>query len=175
MKAEDTLRDAYVPNRRVRLASDVAGLCAVALLLGLLGTALTWDRHAALFDLASNSLDTVKLGTGYLAGPVLILVALPLVIGQQRQLALAHRFRLRLVLAALLWVIGIAILATKLAGLDGYQLQAGAYVTAGLLLVGLLATLAMWPSDLEMVRVSRKGSLPTGRLRTATGKAEGSS
>jgi hypothetical protein len=169
MNAEDTLRDAYVPNRRVRLGSDVAGLCAVALLLGLLGTAVTWNRHAALFDLASNPLDTVKLGTGYLAGPVLILLVLPLVIGQRRQLALTRRFRLRLVLAALLWVIGIAVLATKLAGLDGYQLQAGAYVTAGLLVVGLLATLAMWPSGLEIVRVNRKGD-----LRAAAGKPEAS-
>jgi len=165
MNVEDTLRDAYVPNRRVRLASDVAGLCAVALLLGLLGTALTWDRHAALFDLASTSLDTVKLGTGYLAGPALILVALPLVIGRQRQLALVQHYRQRLVLASLLWVVGIAILATKLAGLDGYQLQAGAYVTAGLLIVGLVATMAMWPSGLEIVRVNRKGSLRTAVAR----------
>jgi len=169
MTVEGTLRDAYVPNRRVRLASDVAGLCAVALLLGLLGTAVTWDRHAALFDLASNPLDTVKLGTGYLAGPILILVALPLVIGRQRQLALVQRYRLRLVIAALLWVAGIAILAAKLGGLDGYQLQAGAYVTAGLLLVGLLATVAMWPSGLETVRVNRQG-----QFRTAAGKPQGS-
>lgn len=153
----DGLRDAYEPNRRVRLASDVAGLCAAAILAGLIGTALTWNHHAALFDLASTPREAVKLGTGYLAGPVLILVTLPLVVGQPRQLALAHRYRLRLVLAVLLWLAGMAILAAKLAGLDGYQLQAGAYVTAGLLLVGLLATVAMWPTGLRTVQVNRKG------------------
>lgn len=157
----ELLREAYVPNRRVRLASDLAGLCAAAILLGLIGTALTWDRHAALFDLASSSRDTVKLGTGYLAGPVLILLALPLVVGRPLQLALVHRYRLRLTLAALLWVAGIAILAAKLAGLEDEQLQAGAYVTAGLLLVGLLATLAMWPRGLETVQVNRKGRVPS--------------
>lgn len=159
---EEMLRDAYVPNRRVRLASDIAALCAIAILLGLLGTALTWDRHAALFDLASNYRDTVKLGTGYLAGPILILVALPLVLGRSRQLALAEHYRLRLALAVLLWVVGAGILAAKLTGVDGYDLQAGAYVTAALLLVGLLATLAMWPSGLETVRVNRKGTPPAG-------------
>jgi hypothetical protein len=153
----EQLRDAYLPNRRVRLGSDVAALCAAALVAGLLGAGLTWWGRSALFDLADNELQVVKLGTGYFAGPMLILVTLPLVLGRARQVAIKRWFKQRLVLAALLWVVGLAVLATKLAGLDGYDIKAGAYVTAGLLVLGLLATLAMWPSGLAIVKVDRNG------------------
>ena len=47
---------------------------AAAVLVGLLGTALTWWERSALFDLAASSGDVVKMDTGYLAGPVAILV-----------------------------------------------------------------------------------------------------
>lgn len=152
------LRDAYVPNRRVRLASDVAGLCAVLLLVGLLGAGFTWWGRSDLFDLASNSLEAIKIDTGFLVGPVLILVALPLVIGRARQVALKRYFRARLAVAALLWLAGIAILVAKVAGLDdSYELEAGTYVSAGLMVLGLLSTLAMWPGDLPVVKVDRKG------------------
>lgn len=152
------LRDAYVPNRRVRLASDVAGICAVLLLIGLLGTAFTWWGPSDLFDLASNSLESVKIGTGFLVGPVLILVALPLVIGRARQVALKRYFRTRLAIAALLWLAGLLILIVKVASLDSsYTLEAGFYVSAGLLALGFLSTLAMWPGDLPVVQVDRKG------------------
>jgi hypothetical protein len=151
------LRDAYVPNRRVRLASDVAAICAVLLLVGLLGTALTWWGRSALFDLASNSLQVAKIDTGFLVGPMLILVTLPLVLGRARQLALTRLFRARLVLAAVLWAAGLAILIANVSGLDGYTIRAGTYVSGGLLVVGLVATLAMWPGNLPVVKVDRRG------------------
>jgi undecaprenyl pyrophosphate phosphatase UppP len=151
------LRDAYVPNRRVRLASDVAAICAVLLLVGLLGTALTWWGRSALFDLASNSLQVAKIDTGFLVGPMLILVTLPLVLGRARQLALTRLFRARLILAAVLWAAGLAILIANVSGLDGYTIRAGTYVSGGLLAVGLVATLAMWPGNLPVVKVDRRG------------------
>jgi predicted Na+-dependent transporter len=173
---EGQLREAYVPNRRVRLASDVAGICAALLLVGLLGTAFTWWGRSALFDLASNSREAVKIDTGFLVGPVLILVVLPLVIGRARQVVLKRRYRARLLLAALLWVAGLAILVAKVSGLDSsYDIEAGTYVSAGLMLLGLLATMAMWPSDLRIVHVDRKGLVrePTAaavpRERSLTG------
>lgn len=150
-------RAAYLPNRRVRLASDVATLCAVGVLIGLLGSALTWWDRSALFDLAQNSREVVKMGTGYLAGPILILVALPLVFGRARQVALKRWFRARLLLAAALWVLGIGVLVDRVSGLDGYTIGAGTYVTSGLLGLGLLATLAMWPANLPEVAVDRLG------------------
>lgn len=154
----NSLRDAYVPNRRVRLASDVAGICAALLLIGLLGTAFTWWGRSDLFDLASNSREAIKIDTGFLVGPILILVALPLVVGRSRQVALARLFKTRLAVAALLWTIGLALLVGRVAGLDDtYTLEAGFYVSAGLILLGLLATLAMWPRDLPVVQVDRKG------------------
>jgi hypothetical protein len=156
----DTLRDAYVPNRRVRLASDVAGICAALLLIGLLGTAFTWWGRSDLFDLASNSLESVKIDTGFLVGPILVLIALPLVLGRSRQVALTRYFRTRLVLASLLWLIGLGLLLGRIASLDGsYYLEAGFYVSAGLILIGLIATMAMWPRDLPVVKVDRKGQV----------------
>lgn len=152
------LREAYVPNRRVQLASDVTGLCAAMLLLGLLGTALTWWGHSALFDLAANSRGTVKIDPGFLVGPALILITLPLVIGRRRQLALKRYFRARLVVAALLWLAGLGLLIAKVSGLDSsYEIEAGTYVSGALIVLGLLSTLAMWPGDLPVVRVNRKG------------------
>jgi len=151
------LRDAYRPNRRVRLASDVATVCAVAILFGLLGTALTWWGRSALFDLASNSLEVVKLNTGFLAGPLAILVMLPLVFGRARQVALKRYYRERVAIAAALWLAGIVVLLVKVSGLDGYDLEAGTYVTGGLLGIGLTATLLMWPAGLAEVKVDRAG------------------
>jgi cytochrome bd-type quinol oxidase subunit 2 len=151
------LRDAYVPSRRVRVASDVAALCAVALLIGLLGSGITWWGRSELFDLASNSREAVKMGLGYLAGPLLILITLPLVLGRSRQVALRRYFRARLAAAALLWLVGLALLIAKVSGLDGYDVEAGTYVAAGLLCLGFCATVAMWPGDLPIVRVDRNG------------------
>lgn len=170
------MRDAYVPNRRVRLASDVAGICTALLLIGLLGSALTWWGRSALFDLAAGPGETVKIDPGFLVGPVLILIALPLVLGRARQLALKRYFRARLAIAALLWLAGLVALYARIAGLDSsYGIEAGTYVSAGLLLLGLASTLAMWPGDLEVVQVNQKGTVrePTAaagpRERSPTG------
>lgn len=164
---EAPLRDAYVPSRRVRVASDFAGVCAALLLVGLLGTARTWWGRSVLFDLASNSHETVKIGGGFLVGPALILIALPLVLGRSRQVALTRHFKTRLMVAALLWVAGLAALLVRVAGLDpSYELEAGTYVSAGLLLTGLVSTLAMWPGELPVVQVNRKGAV---REPTAAG------
>jgi len=157
MEGNGQLRDAYVPSHRVQLGSDVAGLCAVLLLIGLLGTALTWWGPSDLFDLASSSHGSIKINAGFLIGPILILVALPLVIGRSRQLALKQHFRERIAVAALLWVAGLIALLARVAGLDGYTLEAGTYVSAALMILGLLGTLAMWPRDLPVVRVDRRG------------------
>jgi hypothetical protein len=152
------LRDAFLPNRRVRLASDVASACALGILAGLLTTAFTWDERIPLFELASSPLETIKLGMGYLIGPLLILVSLPLVLGRSRQVALRRRFRTRLALAALLWVAGLVVLVAKVTGLDdAFAITAGTYVTATFLVVGLVATLAMWPTGLRVVKVDRAG------------------
>ena len=157
MAAPDQLREAYLPNRRVRLASDVAALCAAGLLIGLLGSGLTWWDRSALFDLASNSRQVVKLGLGYLVGPIAILAVLPLVFGRGRQLGLKHLFKARLLLAGALWVAGLIVLVAKVSNLDGYTIGAGTYVAAGLLVVGLLSTLAMWPTGLSLVKIDRQG------------------
>ena len=61
-------------------------------------------------------------------------------------------------LAALLWLAGLAILIAKVSALDGYTIEAGTYVTASLLVVGLLATLAMWPAGLRIVKIDRNGA-----------------
>jgi len=154
------LRDAYVPNDRVRLASDVAGLCAALLLIGLLGAAFTWWGRSDLFDLASNSLQAVKIDTSFLVGPALILIALPLVVGRSRQLALTRYFRARLLVAALLWLAGLGALLARVLALDAsYSPEAGFYVAAGLMLLGLFSTLAMWPGDLPVVKVDRNGAV----------------
>lgn len=155
--APGQLRDAYLPSRRVRFASDVTGLCAVALLIGLLGSGLTWWGRSDLFDLASNSRQVVKMGLGYLAGPVLILATLPLVLGRARQLALKRYYRARILAAACLWTAGLVLLVVKVSGLDGYDIEAGTYVAAGLLVLGLASTLAMWPGGMPVVRVDRNG------------------
>ena len=143
----------------MRWASDVATLCAVLLLIGLVGTAFTWWGRSSLFDLASSSLETVKIDPGFLVGPALILVLLPLVFGRSRQLALKRFFRARLLAAALLWSAGFVALLVKVESLDSsYTIEAGTYVSAALILVGLLATLAMWPRNLPVVQVNRNGT-----------------
>jgi hypothetical protein len=169
------LRDAYVPNRRVRLASDVAGLCAVLLLVGLLGAAFTWWGRSDFFDLASSSLESIKIDIGFLVGPILILVALPLVVGRRRQLALKRLFRTRIMVAAVLWLVGLGLLLGRVLTLDSsYELKGGFYVSAVLLTVGTAATLAMWPGGLPVVQVDRNGVIrePTAvapRGRSPTG------
>lgn len=151
------LRDAYVASRRVWIAGWIASLCAAGLLIGLVGAGLTWFDRSALFDLAQNSLGTVKIGLGFLAGPVAILLALPYVLPRPEQTTLTRLYRTRLMIAAALWVAGLVILVAKVSDLDGYTVTAGTFISAGLLLGGLAATLAMWPRGLAVVAINRKG------------------
>jgi len=157
--AEGTsLRKAYRPDRRVRIASDVAAFCAVGLLIGVLGSAVTWWDRSPLFDLAESSLQAIKLGTGYLFGPIAILIALPLVFSRRRQVALQRWYRARLLIAAVFWICGGVVLVDKVSGLDdSFTLQPGAYIAAALIVVGFLATLAMWPRGLREVEVDHAG------------------
>jgi hypothetical protein len=163
------LRDAYVAARRVSVASWIASICAAGLLIGLLGSGLTWFDRSALFDLAQNSLGTVKIGLGFLAGPVAILIVMPFVLARPGETALTRLYRSRILAAAALWIAGLVILVSKVADLDGYTITAGTYVSAALLLVGLAATLTMWPRGLEVVAINRKGLIrgPAGAGRSA--------
>jgi hypothetical protein len=77
--------------------------------------------------------------------------------------ALARRFRTRLLIAAALWAAGLVILVAKASSLDGYTLKAGFYVSAGLLTLGLVSTLAMWPRHLKVVRIDRNGMVRDAR------------
>jgi hypothetical protein len=68
-----------------------------------------------------------------------------------------------------LWVAGLAALLAHLAGLnDEYTLQTGAYVAPTLLVVGLLATVAMWPAGLATRPLRPLRRRRTG-LRTRAG------
>lgn len=161
------LRDAYVASRRVSIASWIAAVCAAGLLIGLIGSGLTWFDRSALFDLAQNSLGTVKIGLGFLAGPVAILIVMPFVLARPGETALVRLYRTRIIGAVALWIAGLVILVSKVSDLDGYTITAGTYVSAGLLLVGLTATLAMWPHGLKVVAINRKGLIrgPAGAGR----------
>jgi hypothetical protein len=161
------LRRAYLPDRRVRLAANLAGLCAVGLLVGVLGAAVTWWGRSALFDFAQSPNQVVRLGLGYLFGPLAILVALPLILPRRRQLALKRWYRRRLAVAGLLWIAGLVVLVEKVAGLDGYTITAGTYVAAALLVIGIATTAAMWPAGLREVDVDRAGRLYDSRHHPA--------
>lgn len=153
-------REVYLAGTRLFVASIIARLCAAGLFIGVLGAALTWGKHSALFDLANSPHGTAKAELGYLFGPALILILLPLVRRREPHVAYTSRYRARLAAAALLWVIGLALLLNHLTGLDSeYTLQAGAYVATALIALGLLATLAMWPARLRTGRFDRRGSV----------------
>jgi hypothetical protein len=159
-------REVYLADTRVYVASIVAQVCAACLFAGVLGAIFTWNHHSAVFDFANSPHGTAKAELGYLFGPALILVLLPLVRHRQPHVAYSGRYRARLAAAALLWAVGLALLLKHLAGLSGdYTLQFGAYVAPALIAVGLLATLAMWPLGLETGLFDRRGRIdPTGAV-----------
>lgn len=153
-------REVYLVTIRVHVASIVAQVCAAGLFAGVLGSVLTWDERSAVFDLASSPRGISKPELGYLFGPALILIALPLVRHRPPRVAYTGRYRERLGIAALLWAVGLALLLDHLTGLGGeYTLQAGAYVATALIVVGLLATLAMWPAGLRTGHFDRRGEV----------------
>lgn len=153
-------REVYLASGRVYLASVLAQVCAGGLIAGVLGSIVTWGERSALFDLANSPHGISKPELGYLFGPALILIALPLVRHREPHVAYTGRYRLRLAAAALLWTVGLALLLTHLAGLSSeYTLQAGAYVATALLVGGLLATLTMWPAGLPTGLFDRRGEV----------------
>lgn len=156
-------REVYLAPTRVYVAAIVAQVCAAGLFIGVLGAIFTWDEHSAVFDLANGPHGSAKAELGYLFGPALILILLPLVRHRAPHVAFAGRYRERLAAATMLWVIGLVLLVTHLTGLeDEYTLQLGAYVAPALIGIGLLATLAMWPAGLARVKMDRRGELVSG-------------
>jgi NhaP-type Na+/H+ or K+/H+ antiporter len=153
-------REVYLASARVYFASVVARVCAAGLTIGVIGSIVTWDERSTLFDLANSPHGISKPELGYFVGPALILLALPLVRHREPHVVYTSRYRLRLGIAALLWAAGLTVLLVHLAGLDSeYTLQAGAYVATTLLVVGLLATLAMWPAGLATGLFDRRGEV----------------
>ena len=151
-------REVYLTGTRVYVASIVAQVCAACLFIGVLGAIFTWNHHSAIFDFANSPHGASKAELGYLFGPALILVLLPLVRHRKPHVAYASRYRERVVAAALLWIVGLALLLKHLTGLSGdYAIQFGAYVGPTLIAIGLLATLAMWPFGLEAGLFDRRG------------------
>jgi hypothetical protein len=153
-------REVYLASGRVYFASLLAQACAAGLIVGVLGSIFTWGERSALFDLANSPHGISKPELGYLFGPALILILLPLVRHREPHVAYAGCYRLRLAAAALLWAVGLGLLFGHLAGLSGeYTLRAGAYVATALLVAGLLATLAMWPAGLPTGLFDRRGEV----------------
>jgi hypothetical protein len=158
-------REVYPVNSRVATACAVAQLSAAGLMLGLLGTMVTWWQRSALFDLASGPGHIEKLGPGYLFGPLMILIALPVVRGRAPHVSFTRLYRVRLVTAALLWFAGAAVLIEAASSFGGEKIQAGAYICAAFIAIGLVATLAMWPIGLRVVKVDRAGKAQEASAR----------
>jgi hypothetical protein len=155
-------REVYLASQRVYLAAIVAQICAAGLFVGVLGAIVTWGKSSALFDLADSPHGVDKAQLGFLFGPALILILLPLVRHRTPHVAYTERYRLRLGAALALWAIGLASLLAHLAGLGGeYTLEAGAYIAVPLIAIGLLASAAMWPAGLRTASVDRRGEVVT--------------
>jgi len=156
----DGEREVYLASARVFVAGIVAQLCAAGCFVGVLGAIFTWDEHSALFDFANSAHGISKPELGFLFGPALILVLLPVVRRRGRHVAYTRRYRARVAAAAALWLVGLVVLLAHLAGLDSeYSLQAGAYVGTTLISAGLIATLAMWPAGLRTGAIDRRGAV----------------
>jgi len=159
--AEQT-REVYLAGTRVYLAGIVAQACAAGLFIGVIGAILTWGKSSALFDLADSPHGIDKAQLGFLFGPALVLVLLPLVRRRPPHVTYTERYRLRVGAALVLWAIGLVSLLTHLAGLSSeYTLQAGAYIAVPLIAIGLLATAAMWPAGLRTASFDRRGEVVT--------------
>jgi len=153
-------REVYLASTRVYVASVVAQVCAAGLFIGVLGAVFTWGKSSAVFDLANSPHGISKPQLGFLFGPALILIALPLVRHRPPRVAYTEHYRVRLGFALGLWGLGLVLLLTHLAGLDDeYTLQAGAYIAVPLIVIGLLATAAMWPAGLGTGQFDRRGGV----------------
>jgi len=153
-------RAVYLVPTRIFVAGVVAQLCAAGCFVGVLGAIFTWDETSALFDFANSPHGISKPELGFLFGPALILVLLPVVRRRGPRVAYARRYRARVAAAAALWLVGLVVLVNHLSGFDSeYTFQAGAYVATTLISVGLLATLAMWPAGLRSGTIDRRGGV----------------
>lgn len=174
------VRDAYLANSRLRVGGIVARITAVFLTLGFLGSLGTWGKEHSIFEMASNRIETARPGIGYVAGPLLILIILPLVrrrvlaqTGEDHWFAHKRMYRARVVIAALLFFAGLVVLAVNLGQLESdYVVRTGTYVAASLLSVGLAATLAMWPAGLPVVRLDEGGRIEGSVPKAETGGRE---
>lgn len=157
--AEQT-REVYLASGRVYVAGIVAQVCAACLLIGVLGAIFTWGKHSAVLDFANSPHGTAKAELGFLFGPALILILLPLVRWRRPHVAYSGYYRERLLAAIALWAIGLVLLIDHLTGLEAeYTLQFGAFVAPALIGIGLLATLAMWPAGLATAEMDRRGEV----------------
>lgn len=158
--ADGHTSEVYLATTRVWVASVVAQVCAAALTIGVIGSIATWDDSSALFDFADSPHGVSKPELGYLFGPALILIVLPIVRRRTPHVAYVRRYRARLGVALALWVAGLIALIAHLTGLsDEYTLEAGAYVASALIVTGLVATLAMWPVGLATGAFDRRGEV----------------
>jgi hypothetical protein len=175
------IHDAYLANSRLRVGGIIARITAFFLIAGFLGSLGTWGKEHSIFEMASNRIETARPGIGYVAGPLLILIILPLVrrrvlarTGEDHWFAYKRLYRARVVVAALLFFAGLVVLAVNLGQLESdYVVRTGTYVAASLLSVGLAATLAMWPAGLPEVRLDKGGRIEgsTPKAETAGGEA----
>ena len=159
------LRDAYVSTSRMRVGGIVARVCAVGLMLGLLG-GIGSLQDTSVFDMARNEgpflTELKKPPFGFFIGPALILILLPIARGRRPRVFFKRSYLPRIVIANLLWIAGLIALIVEVSSLDSrFTIEAGTYIGTALISVGLLATLAMWPAGLEVVQVDKKGRRAT--------------
>jgi hypothetical protein len=177
--ASGKVRDAYLAGSRLRIAGIVARMAASLLFAGFLGSLFTWGKEHSVFEMASNGAETARPGVGYVVGPLLIVLLVPLVrrmplakAGEDPWVAYRSAFRVRIAIVTLLYFAGIVALAVSLVQLDpSYAIKAGTYAAAALLSVGLVAALAMWPAGLPTIRVDKGGRVPDDTPREG-GEAE---
>ena len=159
-------REAYVAKARARVGGVVARICAVGLMLGLLGglTALAdTSSGTSIFDMArdeSAAATEVRLPPfGFFIGPVLILLLLPIAKARTPRVFPKRSYLPRVAIATVLWIGGLVALAVEVSSLDSrFTIAAGTYIGGTLIVVGLLATLAMWPFGFETVPFPERGA-----------------
>lgn len=163
-KAPHEGREAYIQNTRLSVAGVVARVCAAGLVMGLIGGLATHNSPSALFDMAKHEggfvTELKKPPLGFFIGPALILILLPVAKGKAPATLRKRGYLARIVAASVLWLGGLVALIAQVASLDPrFTIEAGTYVGGTLITMGLLSTLAMWPTGLEAVEVDKKGNV----------------
>lgn len=157
-------REAYVQDTRLSVAGVVARVCAAGLIIGLIGGVATHNSPSALFDMAKHEggflTELKKPPLGFFIGPVLILILLPVAKGKDPATLRKRGYLARIVAASVLWLGGLVALIAQVSSLDPrFTIEAGTYVGGTLITMGLLSTLAMWPTGLKTVEVDKKGNV----------------